>query len=87
MAVLYGGVKGEKMPKIKVPIEMPCCCADCYFRGPIEELSVGSGFYRKISKCMLAPDTMEDPWKAITWQIEHREIWCPLEFVEEIENE
>ena len=71
------------MSGIIVPIEMPDSCSECYFRGPLEELGVGSGFYRKISRCLLAPDTMEDPWKDIHWQIEHREPWCPLKGVED----
>ena len=71
------------MPKIIVPIEMPDTCSECYFRGPIEEFGVGSGFYRKISRCLLAPDSMADPYKDICWQMEHRETWCPLELMEE----
>lgn len=71
------------MSKIIVPIEMPETCSECYFRSSFEEFGVGSGFYRKISRCLLAPNDMEDTWRDIHWQIEHRETWCPLEEVEE----
>ena len=71
------------MAKATVVIDMPDSCSECHFRGAIEELDVGCGFYRKISKCLLAPDTIEDPWKDIHWQIDRRETWCPLELLEE----
>lgn len=67
------------MSKIIVPIEMPDSCSECYFRSKAEELIVDCGSYRKISRCLLAPNDMEDPWRDIHWQIEHRESWCPLE--------
>lgn len=67
------------MSKIIAPVEMPYTCSECHFRSRIEEFMFEPGLYKKISRCLLAPDDVEDPWRDITWQVNHKETWCPLE--------
>ena len=65
---------------IIVPIEMPKTCADCLFHAePIEfALADQPGNYTKISKCIFAPESIDDPWHSLVWQCENKEEWCPL---------
>ena len=71
------------MSKGILVLDIPDCCAECYFRSELEEFIMGKGFYKKISRCRLAPETVEDPWRDITWQMEHKESWCPFKPVPE----
>ncbi len=61
-----------------VPSELPTCCADCFFHTSYEDISVGNGLYKKISRCIFAPERIEDPWRNVTWMIENKEEWCPI---------
>lgn len=61
-----------------VPLEMPECCAECPFHAPYEELSVQTGLYKKISRCVIAPEEIEDPHRDIVWMCNNKEKWCPL---------
>lgn len=66
-------------PGLFIPnLEMPCNCLECWFRSPFEEIGVGIGLYKKISRCWFAPEDIEDPWRDVTWQTNHREEFCPL---------
>ena len=66
-------------PGVFIPnFEMPCNCFECFFRSPFEEIGVGVGLYKKISRCWFAPEDIEDPWRDVTWQMKHREDFCPL---------
>lgn len=67
------------MSKIIVPIEMPKTCFECPFRVSSEYFYIGDGVYKKISHCQFAPDSLEDPWRNVQWQMENKEDWCPLE--------
>lgn len=67
------------MSKIIVPIEMPNVCAECPFREPTEYFPAGDGLYKKFSCCQFAPDSLEDPWRSVRWQMDNKEDWCPLE--------
>lgn len=73
---------------IMVPIEMPRRCAECYFTASPEEFGVPGkpGYYEKISKCLLAPEEVEDPWRSLLWQLENKESWCPLKEYREESN-
>lgn len=66
------------MKGIIVPIEMPSNCALCPFVEEPQELYIEPGIYKKISKCKFCPDSMEDGWRSLVWQIENKETWCPL---------
>ena len=66
------------MDKAILVIDMPDTCSDCYFCSNPTTVSVGNGLFKKISKCVLAKDDIEDPWRNIYWQMEHKEDWCPL---------
>ena len=66
------------MSKAIAIIDMPDCCAECYFRFGTADVYTGNGLYKKISSCKLAPKDIEDPWRDIHWQAEHKEEWCPL---------
>lgn len=70
------------MNKAIAIIDMPETCAECFFCCTIQEISVGNGLYKKVGKCSLAKD-IEDPWRNIWWQVEHKEEWCPLKPVPE----
>lgn len=65
------------MNKAIAIIDMPETCGECFFCCTIEEISVGNGLYKKIGKCSLTKD-IENPWRDIWWQVEHKEDWCPL---------
>lgn len=67
------------MSKIIVPIEMPETCSVCPFRTTSEYIQVGDGLYKRISCCQFAPDSLEDPWRNVQWQMKNKEDWCPLE--------
>ena len=71
------------MSKAIAVIDMPKTCAECFFCCTIQEISVGNGLYKKVGKCSLAKD-IEDPWRDIYWQVEHKEEWCPLKAIPEI---
>lgn len=66
------------MSKGFLVFDIPNCCAECYLRARPEEWPVEPGLYKKISRCMLATDDMEDPWRDIRWQLNHKESWCPI---------
>lgn len=61
-----------------VPEEMPSCCAECPFHTEYEEWSVEPGLYKKIARCIFAPEENEDPYRDILWMLDHKEEWCPL---------
>lgn len=66
-------------------IDMPECCGECPFCGDIEEVHVGVNLYKKISRCIIAGEDVEDPWRGLDWQMENKEDWCPLkEYHEEV---
>lgn len=68
------------MSKVALIIDEPETCSECPFvSSPIYVSSnVKINCYKKISKCLYAPDDIEDPWRNISWQRENRESWCPL---------
>ena len=66
-------------PGVFIPnLEMPCCCNECVFSSNPEEIRVDWNLYKKISKCLLAPEDIEDPWRDVMWQVRNREEFCPL---------
>lgn len=70
------------MDKAIAIIDMPETCGECLFCSAITEMYLGNGFYKKFGKCVLAKD-IEDPWRNVYWQSEHKEEWCPLKPVPE----
>ena len=71
-----------------VPLEMPQTCGDCPFRSSDKELNVGTGLYKRINRCLIAPEEIEDPYRDEFWQIANKEKWCPLKAIEErVDNE
>lgn len=73
------------MRKAIAIIDMPETCGECLFCSAIIEMYVGNGFYKKFGKCVLAKD-IEDPWRNVHWQSEHKEDWCPLKEIPEKYN-
>lgn len=66
------------MPYI-VPMEMPKTCIDCPFISKAEEVSAGiGGIYKKICRCIIAPEEIEDPYYNLHWLINNKPEWCPL---------
>lgn len=64
---------------IHVPgLEMPCTCNDCMFLRPYEYHPLGNSLYKSVSRCMFAPEEIEDPWRSGSWLSENKEDWCPL---------
>lgn len=69
------------MPDLIVKgMDMPECCAACPFKEPYTTVQVPGmrGYYRLISKCCMAPESIEDPYRTSDWMLDHRENWCPL---------
>ena len=60
-------------------LEMPDCCASCFFCGDMQLISEGNGLYRKISRCLIAD--VDDPWRDLTEQVKNRAEYCKLEEV------
>lgn len=69
-----------------VPLEMPQTCIECPFRSHDEEFSVGTGLYKKINRCLIAPEEIEDPYRDLIWQIDNKEKWCPLKAFDEVDR-
>ena len=59
-------------------LEMPCCCLECPFLLPLQEITVDLGLYKKISHCCFADPEIEDPWRDTIWLLDNKEEWCPL---------
>lgn len=59
-------------------LKEPETCSECPFKCAPEPIAVESNLFKYISKCSLAPDEIEDPWRDITWQLENREPFCPI---------
>lgn len=70
----------KKMPYI-VPMEMPKTCIDCPCLSKPEEILVGDWMYKKICKCTIAPEEIEDPYYNLHWLINNKPEWCPLKEV------
>lgn len=62
-------IKGMEMPKV---------CAECPFHSMPELFMLETNRYSYISRCVRAPEEIEDPWREIVWQMEHKESWCPI---------
>lgn len=71
------------MSKAVVIIDMPRTCGECIFSGDSQELLLGKGLYKKIARCRIAPEEIEDPWRDVYWQIYHKEKWCPLKEIKD----
>ena len=68
------------MIKIK-GLDKPRCCAECFFHEPPTYMSTNEGsgdLYKCISRCILAPQKIEDPWETVQWQLNNVEEWCPI---------
>ena len=65
------------MPCI-VPIDMPVSCIECPFHSPFEFFKNSDDTYSKASRCIFAPEEIEDPWRDASWMVNHKEEWCPL---------
>lgn len=61
-----------------IPLEMPTTCGDCFFLSKPEYIGVGSCLYKKICRCRLSPENIEDPYREVEWFLENKEKWCPL---------
>lgn len=57
---------------------IPTCCAKCDFRGTPEYLTDDECGSELVSRCKLAPEEIEDPWRPLWWQWDNKEVWCPL---------
>lgn len=59
-------------------VEKPDVCFECMFRDSVEDVYEGDGLYKKISRCRLSPEEIEDPYRTINWQMNNVEEWCPI---------
>lgn len=59
-------------------LKEPETCSECPFKSLLEPIAVESNLFKYISKCSLAPDEIEDPWRDIAWQLENKESFCPI---------
>lgn len=71
-------------------MEKPCSCIECPFLSKGEELYVtkegGISLYTKLRRCVLAPEDVEDPWKAEDRFVNDIEPYCPIEECKEVER-
>ena len=70
------------MSKIIVPIEMPETCSGCLFHSPNIFIPALTGHRTTVGRCQFSPESAEDPWRDVQWQMENKEDWCPLKRVE-----
>ena len=78
--------KGAKTMSVIIKgIEMPKVCAECFLRGKSELFPASRPFtYKYASRCLHPiAEKKKDPWRDLTWQMENREKWCPLEEVDD----
>lgn len=76
------------MAKVAFVFDEPKTCLDCPFHGKpeyIPDYDANDHLYRKIAKCKITPDSVEDPWKEVHWLANNKPEWCPLKPVEEEE--
>lgn len=68
-------------------LDFPNTCLGCPFIGKFQQIRVPElekvsekhpVVYEEISRCMLSPDEIEDPWHETSWFYEHKEEWCPI---------
>lgn len=64
-----------------VPIDMPGACIDCPLLSKPEEIAVGDWMYKKICRCTIAPNEIEDPYYNLHWLAYNKPEWCPLKEV------
>lgn len=66
-------------------VEPPISCIECPFLSKPKELYLplmtgqDRGLYRKVSRCTLAPETIDDPYRSLEWFIGNTEAFCPIE--------
>lgn len=80
------GFRGASIGVYVPELEMPCACNDCVFMRPYEYSSIGNNLYQKGSRCMFAPEEIEDPWRPASWLVANKEEWCPLRNYCNIDN-
>lgn len=61
-----------------VPLEMPQTCFECFLLSEPEYIGVGKGLYKRICRCKLAPENIQDPYRNVEWFCDNKEKWCPL---------
>lgn len=74
------------MAKVMYVFDEPKTCSECPFIGKLEyipDYDSSDWLYRKIAKCKLAPESIEDPWMEERWLCNNKPEWCPLKYVEE----
>lgn len=59
-------------------LKEPETCSECPFKSSPELIALKSNLFKYISRCSLAPEEIEDPWRDITWQLENKETFCPI---------
>ena len=75
------------MAKVMYVFDEPETCSECPFIGKLEyipDYDSSDWLYRKIAKCKLAPESIEDPWMEERWLYNNKPEWCPLKPVEEV---
>ena len=71
------------MSKAIALLDMPSTCTECFFNGASQYFHTDNNLYKKVGRCLIAPDDIEDPWRDVHWQLDNKEEWCPLKPVPE----
>ena len=74
------------MAKVAFVFEEPKTCSDCYFLGAIcyiRDHDFDESLYRRIANCKIAPRSVDDPFKEVSWLCNNKPDWCPLKPVKE----
>lgn len=70
------------MEKSYFIIDNPCCCAECPMRYLAEEIPLGDFKYRKLFRCKIEPENIEDIY--LEDILHKKQEWCPLKSLNKI---
>ena len=74
------------MAKVMYIFDEPKTCSECRFIGHtdyIRDHDFNVRLYRRIARCEIAPQSIEDPWMEVDWLFNNKPEWCPLRPVKE----
>ena len=74
------------MAKVMYVFDEPKSCSECRFIGHtnyIRDYDSNDNLYRRIVRCEIAPQSIEDPWMEVDWLFNNKPEWCPLRPVKE----
>lgn len=64
------------MKKGIVVIDIPETCVECPMCYHAEDMAIGNLTYRRLYRCRLEPENLEDPYLQIIFR--RKPDWCPI---------